>query len=794
MKRILLSVVMMAIITAVKAQVPQQLNYQGIARNSTGSPITYQNITVRLTIIDSALGGQISYRETRRVQTNYVGLFNIIIGSSGATNITGRLQDVNWPTGQKYIKLEIDPNGFNDFSVAGITQLQSVPYALSASPAGSAGEDLTGSYPSPGIANNAITNNKIANGSISLSKLDPVLAANFGNKLDIADTASMLSSYARTQALIDSLTLVQNRMNLKLNIADTASMLAPYVNASTLNNSIATKLNTADTSSMLGSYARAQRMIDSLNLVQSRIDLKLNIADTASMLAPYANASTVNNSIATKLNISDTATMLNSYARTQRMIDSLNLVQSRINLKLNIADTASMLAPYANASTVNNSIATKLNIADTASMLSSYARTQRMIDSLTLVQSRINLKLNIADTASMLSPYATVANSTSGLNLKVNISDTAAMLSSYTRTQRMIDSLTLVQNRLDLKLNLADTAAMLNPYYLKSASVSELATKENVANKSTDIVTDAASDTKYPSVKTVKDYVDAASTGNSTALASEIANRINADDSIKNNVATETTRATNSENTLATNLSAEVTNRTNADDSIKNNLATEIARATAAEATKENTANKSTVTALGTSDVLFPTQNAVKTYVDAASTGNSTALASEIINRINADDSIKNNLAIETARATNSENTLATNLSAEVTNRINADDSIKNNLTTETARATAAETLLGTTKENTANKSTATALGTSDVLFPTQNAVKTYVDAASTGNSTALASEIINRINADDSIKNNLAIETARATNSENTLATNLSAEVTNRTNADDSIKNNLAA
>ena len=49
------------------------------------------------------------------------------------------------------------------------------------------------------------------------------------------------------------------------------------------------------------------------------------------------------------------------------------------------------------------------------------------------------------------------------------------------------------------------------------------------------------------------------------------------------------------------------------------------------------------------------------------------------------------------------------------------------------------------------------------LLFPTQNAVKTYVDAASTGNSTALASEIINRINADDSIKNNLTTETARA-------------------------------
>ena len=66
-------------------------------------------------------------------------------------------------------------------------------------------------------------------------------------------------------------------------------------------------------------------------------------------------------------------------------------------------------------------------------MLSTYARTQRMIDSLSLVQSRLDLKLNLADTAAMLSPYATVANSTSGLNLKVNISDTAAMLSTYAK-------------------------------------------------------------------------------------------------------------------------------------------------------------------------------------------------------------------------------------------------------------------------------------------------------------------------------------------------------------------------
>ena len=124
------------------------------------------------------------------------------------------------------------------------------------------------------------------------------------------------------------------------------------------------------------------------------------------------------------------------------MIDSLSLVQSRINLKLNIADTSAMLAPYATVASSTSGLNTKVNITDTASMLSPYARTQRMIDSLSLVKISIDLKLNISDTSAMLAPYATVVV-LSGLNTKVNISDTASMLSPYARTQRMIDSLVL---------------------------------------------------------------------------------------------------------------------------------------------------------------------------------------------------------------------------------------------------------------------------------------------------------------------------------------------------------------
>src|SRR6185437_2366873 len=144
MKKIALMVLLTASIVVAKAQVPQQLNYQGIARNASANPITFQNITVRLSVIDNALGGQTVYQETRRVKTNYVGLFNIVIGSPGATDVSGTIGGVNWSTGQKDLKIEIDPNGTNNFSLAGITPLQSVPYALSASPAGTASGDLTG--------------------------------------------------------------------------------------------------------------------------------------------------------------------------------------------------------------------------------------------------------------------------------------------------------------------------------------------------------------------------------------------------------------------------------------------------------------------------------------------------------------------------------------------------------------------------------------------------------------------------------------------------------------------------
>ena len=109
---------------------PGILNYQGVARNSVGNVLVNKNITLRLTIRDGSAAGPTVYSETRAVTTNPFGLFNVQLGSAGASAVTGTIAGVPWGVGLKYIQVEIDPNGGSSFINIGTAQLASVPYSL----------------------------------------------------------------------------------------------------------------------------------------------------------------------------------------------------------------------------------------------------------------------------------------------------------------------------------------------------------------------------------------------------------------------------------------------------------------------------------------------------------------------------------------------------------------------------------------------------------------------------------------------------------------------------------------
>ncbi len=138
MKRLLsLIAVLFVAVTGMLGQSPAPgiLNYQGVARNSVGNVLVNKSISLRLTIRDGSAAGPVVYQESRGVTTNPFGLFNVQLGSAGASSVTGTIAGVPWGVGLKYIQVEIDPNGGAAFINIGTAQLASVPYSLYATTA-----------------------------------------------------------------------------------------------------------------------------------------------------------------------------------------------------------------------------------------------------------------------------------------------------------------------------------------------------------------------------------------------------------------------------------------------------------------------------------------------------------------------------------------------------------------------------------------------------------------------------------------------------------------------------------
>jgi uncharacterized protein (TIGR02145 family) len=138
MKKIptLLLLVVVAITTNAQTP-PEAFNYSAVARDANSNPIANSTIGIQMSILMGSPTGNTVYQENHLVDTDDFGLFNLIVG--GGSIINGTIADIDWSADDYYLQVGMDATGGTNFLTMGSTQLLSVPYALYAKSAGSAG-------------------------------------------------------------------------------------------------------------------------------------------------------------------------------------------------------------------------------------------------------------------------------------------------------------------------------------------------------------------------------------------------------------------------------------------------------------------------------------------------------------------------------------------------------------------------------------------------------------------------------------------------------------------------------
>ena len=115
-------------------QIPEGINYQAVIRDDAGNLIQNNNVSLKMSLYQSAIGGTLVYEESFTSTTDNFGLVNFVIGQGNV--LSGDFISIDWSSGPYYLEIAADENGGSDYQVIGAQQLMSVPYALYSKTAG----------------------------------------------------------------------------------------------------------------------------------------------------------------------------------------------------------------------------------------------------------------------------------------------------------------------------------------------------------------------------------------------------------------------------------------------------------------------------------------------------------------------------------------------------------------------------------------------------------------------------------------------------------------------------------
>jgi len=189
MKRIYTIIVAVLITASVFAQAPQKMTYQAVVRDANNNLVTNTQVGIEINILEGSTTGTQIYTETQTPTTNDNGLLTIEFG--GQTGFDA----IDWSNGIYFLETKIDPDNSGTYTIVGVSQLLTVPYALHAKTA----ENISGTInENDPVYTNSQASNITSTDITNLSNLSGVntgdqdISGIATNEQAIQDTASQI--------------------------------------------------------------------------------------------------------------------------------------------------------------------------------------------------------------------------------------------------------------------------------------------------------------------------------------------------------------------------------------------------------------------------------------------------------------------------------------------------------------------------------------------------------------------------------------------------------------------------
>jgi hypothetical protein len=308
------------------------------------------------------------------------------------------------------------------------------------------------------------------------------LSANQGRELKgLTDTNTSDITDLETEklAIVNDLSDLADTTTARINLG-----LGTAATTNATDYATATQGETADTA-----LQTASNLTDLADTATARTNLGLaNVDNTTDLLKPVSTATQTE--LDSKENTRNKSTSVAIDASSDVKFPSVKSVKTYVDSAISNANTtnANLIGPVTSSGNTT-SVGSQTGTGSTFVMSASPTFTGTVLG---ITKGMVSLA-NVDNTTDADKPISTAT--ITELNLKANLASP-----TFTGTVSGITSTMIGMANVD------NTTDLLKP--VSNATETELNLKENTGNKSTSVATDAASDVKFPSVKSVKTYVD----------------------------------------------------------------------------------------------------------------------------------------------------------------------------------------------------------------------------------------------------------------------------------------------